>query len=343
MPTPFGMGKSHDSTKFSKRLPIKVLPLPLQDRPLNFSGAVGSFQVSVRADGKQFPAHQPFSVKVRFEGSGNAKLIDLPNIAWPQNLEVFDTKSESKFFKNGQSYKEFEILLIPRNEGELIIPAFEFSHFNPELKKYITTTSESVALTITPGSPGATTPALNGKTNAEVSKAVVYSAQPIMEFPEASSINSNMRYGMYLAIFLFSICGMSISFFRKIKNLKQEPVLSLIVDKKLQLIQHNMSLRNFRLVGTEGVNLVYALAAYLSGQKTASQEWLKLIENMPIKIKEKFLPSLSSSFEYFQALGFSPDAIHQSIISNNKIQSEIDKLKKLATEINLELLKNESE
>lgn len=343
VPTPFGMGKSHDTTKVSKRFPIKVLPLPLQDRPINFSGAVGSFQVSVRTDGKQFPAHQPFSVKVRFEGSGNAKLIDLPNIAWPQNLEVFDTKSESKFFKNGQSYKEFEILLIPRKEGELIIPAFEFSHFNPELKKYVTTNSEPVTLTITPGSAGAVMPSLNGKSKSENSQAAAYSAQPIMEFPEANSINSNMRYGMYLVIFLFSICGMSISFFRKIKNLKQEPILSLIVSKKMQQIQNNVSLKNYRQVGAEGVNLVYALAAYLSGQKSASQEWFKLTENMPIKLKDKFLPRLSTSFDYFQALGFSPDAIHQSIVSSNKTESEIEKLKKLAHEISLELIKNENE
>lgn len=343
VPTPFGMGQPHENTKVSKRTPIKVLPLPLEGRPLNFSGAVGSFQVTVRTDGKQFPAHQPFSVKIRFEGSGNAKLIDLPNIAWPQNLEVFDTKSESKFFKNGQSYKEFEVLLIPRKEGELVIPAFEFSHFNPELKKYISAAADSLVLTITPGTPGAAAPVLSGNKPNSVSTAVTFSAKPILELPQASSLNRDVRFSVYLTVFLFSIFGMLISFFKKLKNLKQEPVLRLIVSKKIQQIQHHLNLKNFRQVGAEGVNLVYALAAYLSGQKTASQEWLKLTESMPIKMKEKFMPALLALFEYFQVLGFSPEAIHQSIIADNKIESEIEKLKKLAEEISSELIKNEAE
>ena len=89
--------------------------------------------------------------------------------------------------------------------------------------------------------------------------------------------------------------------------------------------------------------MFYALASYLSVQKTASQEWLKLTENMPIKMKEKFMSALTASFEYFQILGFSPEAIHQSIVSDSKIDSEIEKLKKLATEVISELIKNENE
>ena len=60
-------------------------------------------------------------------------------------------------------------------------------------------------------------------------------------------------------------------------------------------------------------------------------------------MKEKFMVALMASFEYFQVLGFSPEAIHQSIASDNKMESEIEKLKKLATEISSELIKNENE
>ncbi len=344
VPTTFGMGGAHETTKVSKRLPIKVLPLPLENRPLNFSGAVGSFQVSVHADGKQFPAHQPFSVKVRFEGSGNAKLIELPNISWPSTVEVFDTKSESKFFKNGQSYKEFEILLIPRKEGELILPAFEFSHFNPEQKKYVTTQTEPINLTITPGSPGTVNPvpSTNGKSNVENAVAI-FKAEPIIEFPEAQMLSPDSRYLGYLVAFLFLVAGISVSFYRQFKNLKQEPVLSLIIDRKMQLIQQNLLVKNFRQVGTEGINLIYALAAYLSGQKTADQEWQKLTEKMPLKMKEKFLPNLSALFEYFQLLGFSPEAVHNSVVAANKTDSEIVKLKTVAFEISSELKRNEVE
>lgn len=344
MMTQFGMGKSHEFTKVSKRLSIKVLPLPVSDKPKNFSGAVGSFQAIVRAEGLQFPAHQPFSLKVRFEGSGNAKLIDLPNINWPANLEVFDTKSEAKFFKNGQSFKEFEILLIPRSEGELIIPSFEFSHFNPELKKYVTSITEALTLTITPGAPGVTSlgALTKGSTGTQKTE-TVFIAQPIIEVPEATVLTPQMRYGTYFGLFLISLLSIFVSLARQLKNLKQEPALELIVTKKLAQIKKNFESKNFRLVGTEGVNLVYALAAYLSGQKTSSQEWHKLVEGIPLKLKEKYLTKLNDIFDHFQLLGFAPDAVHQSIVSANTTDSQIKKLAILATDIGRELKKQETE
>lgn len=344
MMTPFGMGKSHEFTKVSKRLPIKVLPLPVADKPRNFSGAVGSFQASVRTEGLQFPAHQPFSVKVRFEGSGNAKLIDLPNINWPAELEVFDTKSEAKFFKSGQSYKEFEILLIPRAEGAMIIPSFEFSHFNPDLRKYVTSVTEALNLVITPGTAGAKSPGASNQTTIDGKKGeAVYTAQPIIEVPEANVLTPQLRYGIYFGLFLICIFGVFGSFVRQLRNLKQEPALELIVMKKLAQINKNLTAKNFRQVGTEGVNLVYALATYLSGQKSSSLEWHKLIEDIPLKMKEKYLSELSNVFDYFQLLGFAPDAVHHNIVSANTTDSQIKKLETLATDIGRELKKQETE
>jgi len=342
-PTQFGLGKPHDFTKVSKRQPIQVLALPTEGKPLNFSGAVGSFQVNLKTEGLQFPAHQPFLLKVRFEGSGNAKLIDLPVINWPASLEVFDTKSESRFFKNGQSYKEFEILLVPRQEGTVTIPAIEFSHFDPEQKKYISSSTEPLVLTITPGTPGATNLKPGGPSGATTDSRTLSAARPILEMPEASMITLPMRWGIYLGLFVLSLFGIAGSFFRQFQALKQDPILDLIVQRKLQLIQQNLNTNNFRQVGAEGVNLVYALAAYLSGEKTANQEWLQLTENIPIKLKEKFLPSLASSFDFFQLLGFAPDAVHAQIVSANKTENEIEKLKKVAIQISDELKKNETE
>lgn len=337
-------GQAHEWTKVSKRLPIKVLPLPLEGKPQNFSGAVGSFQVSIKSEGLQFPVQQPFSVKVRFEGSGNAKLIDLPNIPWPASLEVFDTKSESKFFKNGQSFKEFEILLVPRKEGEVIIPAFEFSHFDPEQKKYVTTMTEPLKLIITPGT-GA--PAAQSKNNSgakdDLKNELSLQAQPQIEIPESSLWIGPVRWNIYLGLFALAALALLISFYQKFRTLNFEPALGLITAKKMGLLQQNLQAANFRQVGVEGVNLIYLLAAYLSGQKSANQEWLEVTEKIPIQLKDKYLTSLASSFEYFQMLGFAPEAVHQSLVASKGIEAEIEKLKKLSGAITDELKSQERE
>ncbi|MBC7464477.1 MAG: protein BatD [Bdellovibrio sp.] len=340
MPTQFGWGESHEWTKNSKRVAIKVLPLPNEGKPRNFSGAVGSFEVSIKTDGTQFPAHQPFSVKIRFEGTGNAKLIDLPNIQWPEGLEVFDTKSEAKFFKNGQSYKEFEVLLIPRKEGDITIPAIDFSHFDPQQKKYISKMTEPLKLTITKALPGAN--ATSGTTGADIAtpaggKSVAFQPQAQLEIPEASLITPQFRYGIYLVAFALSLVAMLVYFFKQFKMLNQDPQLNLMIAQKMKLLTKNLSENNYRQVGAEGVNLIYTLAAYLSGQRTANQEWSSVTDRIPFKLKEKFLARMSSSFDYFQLLGFAPDAVQKNIVESKTTNAELEKLRKLAAEIDADL------
>ena len=111
----------------------------------------------------------------------------------------------------------------------------------------------------------------------------------------------------------------------------------------MKLLLQNLMTQNYRQVGVEGVNLVYSLAGYLSGQTSASQEWHTISEKIPIRLKDRFLPELSNSFEYFQLLGFAPEAIHQNIVASGKTQSEIEKLEKLAGQINFELKNQDNE
>lgn len=340
MPTQFGWGESHEWTKNSKRVAIKVLPLPNDGKPRNFSGAVGSFQVSIKTEGTQFPAHQPFSVKIRFEGTGNAKLIDLPNIQWPEGLEVFDTKNEAKFFKNGQSYKEFEVLLIPRKEGEITIPAIDFSHFDPQQKKYISKTTEPLTLTITKALPGAnatTGATVNAADGSAAAKPALFQAQAQLEIPEASMITPEMRYGIYLAAFALSLIAMFVYFMQQFKMLNQDPQLNLMIAQKMKLLTKYLAENNHRQVGAEGVNLIYTLAAYLSGQRSANHEWSTVTEKIPFKLKEKFLNRMASSFDYFQLLGFSPDAVQKNIVESKTTDAELEKLRKLAAEIDADL------
>jgi hypothetical protein len=131
-----GMGTPYQFTKASAPVKIKVKPLPKDTQPKDFSGAVGQFNVTAKIEGagNRVPVNQPFTLKVRVEGRGNAKVIELPPLELPQDLELYDQKSESKFFKDGTSFKEFNLLLIPRRTGEFTIPAVGVSSFDTAKK-----------------------------------------------------------------------------------------------------------------------------------------------------------------------------------------------------------------
>src|SRR5262249_33397605 len=124
VPAAFGFSRPYVFTKASRPVPIQVLEIPTANRPANFTGAVRKFTAQARTDQTTVVAHQPLSIKLRFEGRGNAKLIDLPALSLPPSFEIYDTKNDSKFFKDGTSYKEFELVLIPREAGDMTLAPF---------------------------------------------------------------------------------------------------------------------------------------------------------------------------------------------------------------------------
>ena len=146
----FGFGKSYNYTKSSDEIKVSVLPLPDNGRPDIFTGAVGDFNISARIEDRSFEQGQPFTMKVKLEGRGNAKVIDLPFIDFQSKIDFFDSKEETRFFPNGQSFKEFTLYLTPLEAGLVEIPAIEFAYFDPEKNQYITKSTKALQVNVMP-------------------------------------------------------------------------------------------------------------------------------------------------------------------------------------------------
>lgn len=337
--TQFGWGQARDFTKTSRRTPIKVLPLPQEGRTNSFSGAVGSYHVTLKTDATSFPANQPFSIKVRYEGIGNAKLIDLPAINWPEGLEVYDTKSESKFFKEGQSFKEFEILVIPRKEGEMKIPAFELTYFDPQQKKYISDSTQELNLQITPGNSAQNRNMISGDgtKNKTISE---FKPQTILELPRAGFSLLSYR-SIYLFILLAGLTTLFSYFLLQLKNLKFKPEFLTDIKNKIDLVDKYAAANEYRKIGSEATNIIYILVANLAGQKKADQEIHLLINEISSKDQQLFLQKITQLFDYFQLLGFSPEEIMQATLNKKAVTEQIAELKILTKEIVAKLKKED--
>lgn len=336
LPTQFGWGQLQEYTRSSRRTQIKVLPLPTEGKPNSFSGAVGQFQIQTQVDGLQFPANQPFTLKVRFEGSGNAKLIELPPIEWPAGLEIYDTKSESKFFKNGQSYKEFEILLVPKTTGEIKIPQIVFSYFDPTEKKYVTKSTESLDLKIVDGLPENQKNNTSGLLKNSENKKIVSEFKPVLELPKNFSWLEN-RLAIIIGFLIFVFTLMTGIFFKKYSQINSGPQLKKRIHQKLNQIQKSIDQKNDRAVGSESVNLIYMLLAQMAQEKTANTEWNQMISKVPQNYRDRFESGLSEKFEYFQMIGFAPDEVKSQLIAKQSINEAFLQLKKISTDIANEL------
>ncbi|MEK6772806.1 MAG: BatD family protein [Bdellovibrionota bacterium] len=327
----FGLGPAYEFTKSSKPVKIKVNPLPTEGRPSSFSGAVGQFRVSAKAEKSQVPVNQPFSLKVRFEGSGNAKGIELPGISWPNGLEIYDTKSESKFFKNGLSFKEFEILIIPRQEGEMTIPAIDVSVFDPIQKKYLTqkTTAIPIKVVNNPNGQAGATEKIPGVV-AEKEVKTKPGLPPIVKTWDVGSHANLLKspeigWGMYIVYLVFLLMKARTEFgwgLRK-RNLND------ILRKKFKTLESSLKNNDYRKIGIGMTNLFYTTLGEISEQGGGSHEIEKLLEKCPPSLRNEYGPLILKKFEIFQTLGFAPDEALKTFMNQKVLQQETATTQKL--------------
>lgn len=306
----FGLGQAYTYTRSSEKVKINVLPVPSEGRPADFAGAVGNFAVSALVDGQTFPMGQPFVLKLRIEGEGNAKLIELPTMALPPTLELYDKKAESKFFKTGRSYKEFEVLLIPRQAGEIIIPPITFSFFDPKSKKFETRATQAISVKVTPGAAGTALPA---ERMADKGKTKPAGPQEPTLPGLALNINSNswisqvpvggLWFGIFAAIFatLFLRARKVLEWGRNKKDLKQ--ILARRFKKTYQIVEKG----EHREVGKEMINTVYGLVEEMSSLGGKGQELSRLLDELPPSMRREVGDQLMKKMDLFQMLAFAPE------------------------------------
>lgn len=138
----------------SNRKLIQVKNLPAEGKPLNFTGAVGDFDLSVTTSKQSLKANESTQVNVKVSGKGNLKLFELPELQVPAELEVYtpERKQSIQHTYNGLSgYISDNYSIVPEYKGKYIIPTIEFSYFNPADKKYYTKNSKEIVLHIEGG------------------------------------------------------------------------------------------------------------------------------------------------------------------------------------------------
>ena len=135
------------------KLTINVKELPA-GKPANFSGGVGEFTLSSTISTQELKTNDAVTIKLVISGTGNMKLINTPEVDFPQDFEIYDPKVDNKFnlTRNGLSgNKVIEYLAIPRHAGTYTIPAIEFSYFDLKSQSYKTLKTDAYTLNVAKG------------------------------------------------------------------------------------------------------------------------------------------------------------------------------------------------
>ena len=116
---PFGRGETIEYLAKSNTAKIEVMPLPENGKPESFKGAVGNFDFNVFLEKSETVTNEPISIKMKINGRGNIKLLELPSFDLPTGFERYDPKINEQINRAGaiSGYKEAEYLFVPRIAG----------------------------------------------------------------------------------------------------------------------------------------------------------------------------------------------------------------------------------
>ncbi|MCK9205433.1 MAG: BatD family protein [Bacteroidales bacterium] len=143
----------------SNPLIINVQPLPETGKPVDFSGAVGSFTFRSEMDKARLKTNEAVTLKCSISGQGNIQLIDKLGVVAPPDFETYDPKVTSDIQTTAAGVsgtQTFEYLLIPRKPGKFTIKPVNFTYYDISKRRYLTLTSPAYTLDVEKGSGDAT-------------------------------------------------------------------------------------------------------------------------------------------------------------------------------------------
>ncbi len=144
-------------TIFSNPVKIEVQSLPF-GKPSDFCGVAGSLSMNSSISTTRLKANEAVTVKVVISGNGNLKMIQTPEIKFPQDFEIYDPKVDNAFVNTSagvKGTKTIEYLVIPRFAGKFEIPSTSISYYDLSSKSYKTLKTSSFTIDVEKGEGGA--------------------------------------------------------------------------------------------------------------------------------------------------------------------------------------------
>ncbi|MCU0342374.1 MAG: BatD family protein, partial [Ignavibacterium sp.] len=99
---PFGRAEIVEYKAKSNTLKVDVIPLPENNKPESFRGAVGKFNFSAVLDRQKTKTNEPINLKLDISGTGNIKLLELPPFELPNGFEKYDPKIDEQINRSGK-------------------------------------------------------------------------------------------------------------------------------------------------------------------------------------------------------------------------------------------------
>lgn len=132
---------------------IHVLPLPQENVPPGFTGAVGEYSLAVTASPTNVAVGEPIQVRIELSGRGALDKLALPRLQGWEGFKVYPptARVEIDDALGTRGTKRFRLDAVPERVGITNSPEVVFSYFDAQAEQYRTLKSKPLALTVRPG------------------------------------------------------------------------------------------------------------------------------------------------------------------------------------------------
>ena len=326
---------------YSAKKIVYAKPLPLKNKPENFTGAVGAFNFNVSLNKNTLKANESSQIKVNVSGKGNLKLFELPKITTPKELEIYqpERKESVSITANGlRGAVSDTYTVVPEYKGKYKIPKTSFSYFNPKEKTYKTITTNDLFVDVLEGKPlpVAQKANISEKQNVKITQDDFKYIQTTTSFKALTNYNFFKSILFYILLFL-PILAIAVSIL--IHKKKQERDGDIVGNKQRKAD------RLAKKYLSEAANKLGNKDAFYEALERALHNYLKAklgIETTDIN-SEKIAYLLAekqvdnTSITKFMEVLYSCDLARYTPITNVQMKDEYEKSKQVITELDKQL------
>ncbi len=194
-PDIFGRWPEREVRMESEKVMVQALPVPSQNVPASFAGAVGSFTLTVTAGPTSLAAGDPITVRAQIRGRGALDAVKLPPQPQWNDFKTYPPSAqiEGADQNNFAGTKTFEQVVVPERAGIKVLPPLAFSFFDPNQRAFRTLTGPAVPLNVTAPVGGyAALPNLPGVTNNSAAAQPVTDLAHIRPYLGPASVSSEL-------------------------------------------------------------------------------------------------------------------------------------------------------
>ena len=205
---------------------INVKQLPSENKPLDFTGAVGDFDFKITTNKNELKANEAAQIKVEVRGKGNLKMVEIPEIETPAGLEKYEPEHKENIRTSlngftGSVYDQYTV--VPQFRGKYKIPSTTFSYFSLKDKTYKTITSDAIIINAPEGKAAA-----DENTVSTTKKNVISNAKDIRfistnaDLNPAVNIKDFFKSNLFYLLLILPLLAIPFGIFIGIKKQKRD-------------------------------------------------------------------------------------------------------------------------